>query len=267
MCIPSVSEQRRARLARASSALGWAPARSPTGSPSRSPVGPGWTRIDPGWALDRPRIDPGSTPDGSRMDPGWTPGGAPIISHQADAPEHAGGQNRRMTQLRFPSQFSRLSSPVAWTMHVINDPWSAMIIGQLLSQRSMRFSALRIWLPGMPPNTLSARLRSLAERGVIERRAYQQRPVRCDYVLTELGHSLRPVFRAMENWGQGPLADHRDALRQRRISECLARSVRESPPGGSPLSEPPLSGSPLSGPQLSGPQLSAPQLSESPPRR
>lgn len=151
-----------------------------------------------------------------------------------------------MTGLRFPSSFSRLSDPVAWTMHAINDPWSAMIITQLLYQRSMRFSELRIWLPNLPPNTLSARLRSLAERGVIERRPYQQRPLRCDYVLTELGRSLRPVFRAMENWGQGPLADHRAVLRQQRISECLARSVGESP-----LGEPPLGASSLGAPSLS----------------
>ena len=146
-----------------------------------------------------------------------------------------------MTGLRYPSRFSRLSHPVAWTMYVINDPWSAMIIQFLLSQRAMRFGDLRMWLPTMPPNTLSARLRSLVERGVIERRAYQQRPTRCDYVLTERGHSLRPVFRAMESWGRGPLNDHRAVLRQRRLREAFARSGGGGDGDGS---EPPVSESP-----------------------
>jgi DNA-binding HxlR family transcriptional regulator len=43
---------------------------------------------------------------------------------------------------------------------------------------------------------LTARLRRLEEVGVLERRLYQERPERFEYVLTEAGRELRPTVTA-----------------------------------------------------------------------
>lgn len=47
---------------------------------------------------------------------------------------------------------------------------------------------------------LTSRLESLVARGILERRPYQDRPVRYEYVLTGLGRSLRPVLVALAAW-------------------------------------------------------------------
>ena len=54
--------------------------------------------------------------------------------------------------------------------------------------------------------TYTTRLKTLVEDGLLERRPYQTNPVRHEYVLTELGHSLRPVIVALAAWGNSRLA-------------------------------------------------------------
>jgi DNA-binding MarR family transcriptional regulator len=54
---------------------------------------------------------------------------------------------------------------------------------------------------GIGRNVLSQRLSRLVEAGLVERRAYQQNPVRHDYLLTEQGRELFPVLAAMMAWG------------------------------------------------------------------
>lgn len=52
-----------------------------------------------------------------------------------------------------------------------------------------------------PRDRLAARLRALEEVGVVERRAYSERPLRFEYHLTEAGRDLAPVMHALLAWG------------------------------------------------------------------
>jgi DNA-binding HxlR family transcriptional regulator len=54
---------------------------------------------------------------------------------------------------------------------------------------------------GAPRDVLTARLRKLELAGVVERRAYSERPPRDEYVLTSAGHELHPVLLALKEWG------------------------------------------------------------------
>ncbi|HMN82549.1 MAG TPA: helix-turn-helix domain-containing protein [Burkholderiaceae bacterium] len=129
--------------------------------------------------------------------------------------------------------------PIAWTMTAIGDGWSALIIDKLLHHRPARFQDFRIWLVSLPPSTLSARLRYLEERGVIERRVYQERPQRCEYALTEFGRSLGPVFQSMRAWGREGM------MRNRALAQALRRAA---PPGRHiSLNDVPFNGLPAEG--------------------
>jgi HxlR-like helix-turn-helix len=48
---------------------------------------------------------------------------------------------------------------------------------------------------------LATRLKFLADNGIVERRAYQQRPARHEYRLTSAGIDLVPVILALSDWG------------------------------------------------------------------
>lgn len=52
---------------------------------------------------------------------------------------------------------------------------------------------------------LTSRLKSLVSAGLFERQQYSTNPPRFEYVLTELGRSLRPVLVAFAAWGNSPL--------------------------------------------------------------
>jgi DNA-binding HxlR family transcriptional regulator len=58
---------------------------------------------------------------------------------------------------------------------------------------------------GISSSMLTTRLKSLVTDGLLERRPYQANPVRHEYVLTELGRSLRPVIVALAAWGNSRL--------------------------------------------------------------
>ena len=50
-------------------------------------------------------------------------------------------------------------------------------------------------------NTLKPRLKGLVESGLLERRRYQERPPRFEYVLTDRGRDFRPVLWSLLSWG------------------------------------------------------------------
>ena len=92
--------------------------------------------------------------------------------------------------------------PVARTLEIIGDRWTMLIVRDLLLKGPRKFVDFELSLAGISPNTLSARLKILEEAGLIERRFYEQRPPRAEYVLTDKGCELRPTLRALRDWGE-----------------------------------------------------------------
>ena len=90
-------------------------------------------------------------------------------------------------------------SSVAATLRVTGDRWSALLIRELF-YGSTRFDEFQQRL-GIATNILTQRLRRLVELGILTRTAYQQRPARHEYRLTEKGVDLYPVPLSMLAWG------------------------------------------------------------------
>jgi len=95
-----------------------------------------------------------------------------------------------------------LDCPVARTLDVIGERWTALILRDLFLKKSGRFQDLQESLQGVAPNILSDRLKSLESYGIIERKAYSQNPPRFEYVLTDKGRTLGPIIKSLRDWGQ-----------------------------------------------------------------
>jgi DNA-binding HxlR family transcriptional regulator len=97
------------------------------------------------------------------------------------------------------TSLATLPCPVARTLDLIGEWWTLLIIRDafLGAHRFDDFKAT-----GIADNILAARLKRLVEEGLFERQAYQERPVRYDYLLTEKGRALLPVITALRDWGQ-----------------------------------------------------------------
>ncbi len=94
----------------------------------------------------------------------------------------------------------RSRCPVSCTLDVLGDRWSLLVVRDLLRGKH-RFGELTASAEAIPTNILAERLRRLKAKGIIRARRYSGAPPRMEYFLTAKGEDLRPVLRAMVDWG------------------------------------------------------------------
>jgi len=90
--------------------------------------------------------------------------------------------------------------PVATTVSLIGSKWKLLIMRNLLV-RPWRFNELQKSLDGISQKVLTDSLRSMEADGIITRTVYPEVPPHVEYSLSELGESMRPIIKSMENWG------------------------------------------------------------------
>jgi DNA-binding HxlR family transcriptional regulator len=93
---------------------------------------------------------------------------------------------------------------VARTLELVGERWTPLIIRDaFLGVRRFGDFAQRL---GIARNVLQDRLERLVDAGVLEKVPYQERPVRYEYRLTQMGRDLWPTIVAMLKFGDRHLA-------------------------------------------------------------
>jgi len=98
-------------------------------------------------------------------------------------------------------EFLRSPCAVASTLDLVGDKWSLLVVRDLF-RGNVTYGQLQNSPEGIPTNILADRLKKLEEAGLIAKSAYQERPVRYAYALTEKGRELRDILLAMVRWGK-----------------------------------------------------------------
>lgn len=90
---------------------------------------------------------------------------------------------------------------VARSLEVLGEKWTLLVVREAFFGVT-RFADFRARL-GVAPDVLTARLETLVEGGVLERRPYRAEGQRQreEYVLTEAGAELKTVLAAFVAWG------------------------------------------------------------------
>ncbi|MEV0169826.1 helix-turn-helix domain-containing protein [Streptomyces sp. NPDC050803] len=96
-------------------------------------------------------------------------------------------------------RFARMHCSVARAAAVVADQWTVVILRDLFLGLS-RYEDLRADL-GIATNILADRLDHLVAEGIVERVAYQERPPRHEYRLTDSGRELYGVTLTLLTWG------------------------------------------------------------------
>ncbi|OHT89038.1 winged helix-turn-helix transcriptional regulator [Mycobacteroides saopaulense] len=96
---------------------------------------------------------------------------------------------------------------ISHALDVIGERWTLVALREIMLG-NRRFDEI-VRNTGASRDILATRLRKLVDAGVLEKRQYEQRPPRYEYLLTESGRALRPVLFALMEWGdtfvtQGP---------------------------------------------------------------
>jgi DNA-binding HxlR family transcriptional regulator len=147
------------------------------------------------------------------------------------------------------NDYENQTCSIAAALEVVGERWSLLIVRDvMLGVR--RFDEMQANL-GVARNVLQTRLTRLVDHGVLEKRLYQERPPRYEYLLSEKGLDLWPAIVALMKWGDrhaatpaGPpvLLEHKHcggAVDEHRIcascgSRLSVRDVRAQPgPGAS----------------------------------
>jgi len=90
--------------------------------------------------------------------------------------------------------------PIAKAAEILTERWTLLLIRDLLLG-ARHFNDFRLSIPLIPPATLSKRLKSLQDAGVIERVESSDRGS-WEYRLTNSGMALKPFLEFAGEWGQ-----------------------------------------------------------------
>ncbi|HJB06907.1 MAG TPA: helix-turn-helix transcriptional regulator [Candidatus Enterocloster faecavium] len=91
--------------------------------------------------------------------------------------------------------------PVETTLMLIGDKWKVLILRDLMPG-TKRFGELKKSIGSVSQKVLTAQLRDMEQKGLVNRRVFAEVPPRVEYSLTELGRSLKPILDAMQAWGE-----------------------------------------------------------------
>jgi len=89
---------------------------------------------------------------------------------------------------------------VALSLEHVGEWWNILILRDALQGYS-RFDDFQQSLD-ISPTMLSRKLNALVDSGLLEKRMYQERPPRFEYILTSLGKDFGPVLVALFAWGK-----------------------------------------------------------------
>ncbi|MFD4574517.1 winged helix-turn-helix transcriptional regulator [Streptomyces sp. NPDC058417] len=90
----------------------------------------------------------------------------------------------------------------------------ALLITEVIGDRTLRFSALRDEIEGISHKMLTQNLRMLERNGLVERTVYPTVPPRVEYTLTEAGQALRVTIDGLCDWTQRHLGHIEEARRR-----------------------------------------------------
>lgn len=106
-----------------------------------------------------------------------------------------------------PADVFNVDCPSRDVLELVGSKWSMLVICTL-KDGPVRTGELRRSVSGISQKMLTETLRDLERNGIIVRTDYRALPLRVEYSLTEVGHSLGRLMKQMEYW----IIDHYDYI-------------------------------------------------------
>jgi len=94
----------------------------------------------------------------------------------------------------------RSDCPINFALELFGDPWSLLIIRDIVYFRKRTYGEFLASEEGMATNILASRLAHLEHQGLLVKKSSEQDKRKEEYVLTEKGLDLIPVLVEMANW-------------------------------------------------------------------
>jgi DNA-binding HxlR family transcriptional regulator len=95
-------------------------------------------------------------------------------------------------------------------LDILIGKWKPVILLQLISNDTMRFSELQRAIPDINKKMLTQQLRELEYNDIVHREVYKQIPPKVEYSISQYGKGLSTVLQALNDWGAAHM-EHMDA--------------------------------------------------------
>ena len=93
--------------------------------------------------------------------------------------------------------------PVRRGLALFEGKWRTRVLYELIEcGKPLRFGELARSIPGISKTMLASTLKDLEAMGLVERRQYEEVPLRVEYSLTEAGSAAASLFDAIGDWGK-----------------------------------------------------------------
>ncbi|MEX0862805.1 winged helix-turn-helix transcriptional regulator [Nitrosopumilus sp.] len=87
--------------------------------------------------------------------------------------------------------------PIDNTLKIIGKKFTIHILRNMVILKQKRFNQLLASIEGINPNTLATRLKEMEKSNLIEKKIFNETPIRIEYSLTKKGNALRPILEEM----------------------------------------------------------------------
>src|SRR5437016_7394912 len=94
----------------------------------------------------------------------------------------------------------RSDCPINFALELFGDPWSLLIIRDIVYFGKITYGEFLASEEGMATNILASRLAHLEHQGILVKQLFEKDKRKEEYVLTEKGLDLIPVLVEMANW-------------------------------------------------------------------
>ena len=90
--------------------------------------------------------------------------------------------------------------PLEYGLEIFGGKWKSRIICVLAAQEKLRYSQLRNEMGNITDAVLASTLKELIASDIVQRKQYDEMPIRVEYNLTEKGASVVPILQSICRW-------------------------------------------------------------------
>ena len=87
-------------------------------------------------------------------------------------------------------------------INIIGGKWKILILCVIDHEEIVRYGDLKRSIYGITNTMLSNSLKEMEAAGMVERKQYDEMPVRVEYSLTEKAKSIIPIVLELKKWGE-----------------------------------------------------------------
>ncbi|MGN0070226.1 MAG: winged helix-turn-helix transcriptional regulator [Atopobiaceae bacterium] len=90
-------------------------------------------------------------------------------------------------------------------LDAVGGKWKILLLVALSQSEELRYGELRKLVFGITNTMLASSLKELEADGLVERKQYDEMPVRVEYRLTPRARTLIPILMELKDWGEAHL--------------------------------------------------------------